>query len=357
MLKQVKVCVVQAASPWVEHLRWTEKANLKHFRWYIKPSPLKESLMIKRLHRTKITDEQWKEFFEKYGPSTSLLVLYADIPDEFHADLDDKLMQLPLAGLRDLLFQTKEGVSHRICGINPGFYRNMPYGTFHTPTILRMVKERYKEQWIELVEWAYKAFKSSPYTCVPAGHILEDRVHDVLVNGGCWKMVKLSSDFKGSTNNTYRIPEDPLTTWLVISSAGVCVEETRPLNSTGPLELRWFWDIKTGSKLGYYRPLSPIQRTLNAYIVNPLNKSVFMIQTTLFREHDAKQEGSEDLRVKYPGYTFYYIVVAGEQNITITIPKEADRMWESRWCLHADEAMLFSKLPKQVSAHISFGTH
>ncbi|THU88473.1 hypothetical protein K435DRAFT_312349 [Dendrothele bispora CBS 962.96] len=355
MLKQVNACVVQAASPRADHLRWTEKANLKHFRWYIKPSPLEESLMIKRLHDTNTTDEQWTEFFEKYGPSTRLLVSYAETPDLFDAALNDKLVPVSSAGLRDLLFPssgnnvTQEEVSHWICGINPGPCRNQPYGTFHTPTILRMVKERYKEQWIKEVEWAYTIFKSNPYTRVPAGHILEDRVHDVLVNGGCWKMVKLSGNSKGSTNNIYRIPEAPLNRWLVVSSAGVRVEETRPLNPTGPLELHWFRDIKSIDryKMGYYRPRKPNQPTLDAYIVNPLDKSVFMIQITIAKDHDAKQEGSEDLRVNYLGYTFYYIVVADELDIAIKMPKEADRMWESRWCLLADEDMLF---PKQVSA-------
>ncbi|THU75507.1 hypothetical protein K435DRAFT_974797 [Dendrothele bispora CBS 962.96] len=84
-----------------------------------------------------------------------------------------------------------------------------------------------------------------------------------------------------------------------------------------------------------------IQRTLDAYIVDPNDKSVFMIQTTLAKRHDAEPGGSKDLRNKYKGYTFHYIVVAGEQEIEIPMPKAIDMMWESRWCIHADEKMLF----------------
>jgi len=171
-------------------------------------------------------------------------------------------------------------------------------------------------------------------------------MHDVLVHGGSWKVVQLTTNDKGRKNNTYQIPEAPVVAWLSISSAGVCIEEQHSVNLTGALGSHWFWDLKVESKLGYYRPIRPNERTLDAYIVNPLDKSVFMIQTTLAKQHDAKQGGSKDLLTKYPGYTFHYIAVAGEQNIEIIIPKEADGIWQSRWCLHVNEEMLF---PKQVS--------
>ncbi|KAK7447717.1 hypothetical protein VKT23_013973 [Stygiomarasmius scandens] len=149
MLKRVNACVVQAASPRVEHLQWTEKASASHYHWFIKPSSLKESLKIKSLHHTEATDEQWKKFFEEYGPSTRLLVSYAHRPNIFNIELRSKISRLSLEQLWDLLFRTPVGsvtrgeVSHWICGINPSFHRYRPYSTFHTPTILRMVKEEY----------------------------------------------------------------------------------------------------------------------------------------------------------------------------------------------------------------------
>ncbi|THV07168.1 hypothetical protein K435DRAFT_742812 [Dendrothele bispora CBS 962.96] len=346
MLKDVKACVVQAASPRDNHIRWTDKAHTHHVHWYIKPSPLKESLLMKRLNCPETTDDQWEDFFEKYGPSTRLLVLHAKTPDRFQSQLWDKIRKVTLPMLRALLFATpavdvKEvQLSPWICGIHPGSSRDESYCTFHTPTIMAMVKKVYQDQWMEEVAYAYGSlFKNNPFTRVPAGHMLEDRVHDVLMKGGCWEMSSLTGR-SGPKNNIYQIPPTASTAWLVISSAGVRIDKTRPVQSTGALELHWFRNIESESKLGYYRPRSMIQRTLDAYIVDPNDKSVFMIQTTLAKRHDAKPGGSKDLRDKYKGYTFHYIVV-GEQEIEIPMPKAIDMMWESRWCIHADEKMLF----------------
>jgi len=46
MLKDIKACIVQAASPRTDHLKWTDKVRMEHFRWDIKPSPLKELLIM-----------------------------------------------------------------------------------------------------------------------------------------------------------------------------------------------------------------------------------------------------------------------------------------------------------------------
>ncbi|THU81861.1 hypothetical protein K435DRAFT_784857 [Dendrothele bispora CBS 962.96] len=360
ILKDIDACVVQAAPTRSEHLRWTEKCNRMHFHWCIKSSPLNESLIMRRLNRPDITDEQWKRFFDTYGPSTRLLTSHAINPDKFEAELRSKLrvMEFNTHKLRVFLFappsvsrMTKEEseVSALIFGINPGSLRLQLLSTFHTPTTLRIIKEEYQTQWIPQVQWAYDDFKANPQRDPSARSIVEDRVHDVLMNGGCWKMVKLSSDSKGKKNNVYRIHDARPTRWLVIDSTGLRIDsyETREVkNLTGALELHWFWDIRFESKPGYYRPLNSIQSTSDAYIVNPLENSVFVIQTMLAGKHDAKQGSLEDLRVKYSGFVFYYIVVVGEQEVEITMPQEADEMWESRWCIQADEAML---LPKQVS--------
>ncbi|THU76302.1 hypothetical protein K435DRAFT_846646 [Dendrothele bispora CBS 962.96] len=116
------------------------------------------------------------------------------------------------------------------------------------------------------------------------------------------------------------------------------------LESTGVLRLNWFGNIESESSLGYYRPRNPIQSALDAYVVDPNKESVFVIQTTLAKRDDAKSGGSKDLRDKYKGYKFHYIVVAGEQEIEIAMSKEIDGMWESRWCIRLDETMLFPKV-------------
>ncbi|THU85819.1 hypothetical protein K435DRAFT_970536 [Dendrothele bispora CBS 962.96] len=153
----------------------------------------------------------------------------------------------------------------------------------------------------------------------------------------------------GPKNNIYQIPPAaPTTAWLVISSTGVRIDKTHPVESaTGALGLHWFGNIEFESNLGYYRPRNPIPNpALDAYIVDPDKESVFVIQTTLAKRHHAKSGGSKDLRDKYKGYKFYYIVVAGEQEIELAMPKEIDGMWESRWCVRMDETMLFPKSAK-----------
>ncbi|THU84567.1 hypothetical protein K435DRAFT_764936 [Dendrothele bispora CBS 962.96] len=308
---------------------------------------------MKRLNCPDTTDDQWEDFFEKYGPSTRLLMKYAKIPDQFQSRLWDKIRKISLPMLRALVFAKpavdveEVQLGHWICGIHPGSSRYESYCTF-TPTILAMVKDAYQDKWMDEVAYAYRQyslFKNNPFTRIPVKHVLEDWVHDVLMKGGCWEMSKLTGR-SGPKNNIYQIPPAaPTTAWLVISSVGVRIDKTHPVESaTGALGLHWFGNIEFESNLGYYRPRNPIQRALDAYIVDPDKESVFVIQTTLAKRHCAKSGGSKDLRDKYKGYKFHYIVVAGEQEIEIAMPKEIDGMWESRWCVRVDETMLFPKV-------------
>ncbi|THU84551.1 hypothetical protein K435DRAFT_400571 [Dendrothele bispora CBS 962.96] len=351
-LKNIFVCIVQAASPRADHLRWTDKASTQHFRWCIKPSPLEESLIMRKLNCPATTDEQWQKFFKTYGPSTRLLTAHANTPDDFEVELRSKLhsMQLNTVQVQSFLFDTPitnmttDEVSHWILGMKPGSRRNISTSTFHTPTILQIVKQEYESQWARQVQLAYDLFKRNPQLSVSAGHVLEDRVHDVLVNGGCWGMVKLSDPSKGTKNNIYRTHDAAPTERLTISSTGVCIDDCGVKQSTDGLKCIWFWSINGQSQSGYYRPLSSIQRTFDAYIVDAKSKSIFMIQITLAKKHDANKGGLEDLQVNYPGFVFHYIVVAGRQEVQIDMPQKADGMWKDRWCLWADEAMLFQKI-------------
>ncbi|KAG7096387.1 hypothetical protein E1B28_003831 [Marasmius oreades] len=145
--------VIQAASPLNARLRWKRKQNLFTYHWFMKPSPLRELLIMRQFWPVPLTDEQVTEFVTSYGPSIRLITQYAHRLYQYRVDLQSRTSQLTFDKLRKLLYDLNvlnagnESVSHWIFGIYPGRKRYHHTIGFHTSEVYDLVKAVFSESW------------------------------------------------------------------------------------------------------------------------------------------------------------------------------------------------------------------
>ncbi|KAG7095721.1 hypothetical protein E1B28_006434 [Marasmius oreades] len=158
--------IIQAASPRRARLRWTEKQSAYTYKWFMKPSPLRELLMMRRYWPSPPTEKEVTTFVRDYGSSTRLIILYAARPDEYRLDLQSRIDRLTFDQLEKRVFEIRgldvadNSVAHWIFGIYPGVQRDRITVNYSTSEVFGLLKAAFSENWESYARDIYRLFKS-----------------------------------------------------------------------------------------------------------------------------------------------------------------------------------------------------
>ncbi|KAG7099911.1 hypothetical protein E1B28_001709 [Marasmius oreades] len=303
--------VLQVASPRKSHLEWTEKRTTFTYKWFMKPSPLPELLMMRPLWpfwRSALTDEQATTFVEEYGPSPRLIMSYAARPDEYCHDLQSTINLLTFDKLKQLFIEMKhsnmndDSLSHCTFGVYPDAQRNRTTVDYLTRNIFGLVKATFSTNWKLHARDMYRLFNAASGTRGAAGHLVEDILHGDLPMGGYRQVTQLRKRGKRlqpqkNTIFTTPTPEESRNDkYFFIGSDPGIVEAVPETHDPQPLRVYRYYESNEVesidfSKLGYYRPYAHNQATFDSLIVNHRQNSVFALQFTVSGEHSVNKYG------------------------------------------------------------------
>ncbi|KAG7088200.1 hypothetical protein E1B28_012217 [Marasmius oreades] len=353
--------IIQAASPRKARLQWAEKRSAYTYKWFMKPSPLPELLMMPfwPSYPSALTEEQVTTFAEKYGPSPRLIIHYARRLDGYSRVLQSKISMLDFDKLKQLVIEMKHSdihddtLSHWIFGVYPDFQRDQTTVDYLTRHIYGLIKTAFSDNWRLHARNMYRLFNSASQTRGAAGHLLEDVLHGDLPLGGHWEVTELfkrAKRLQSQKNTIFTTPtpeESRNVKYFFIGSDPAIVEAVPESHDPQPLRVYRYrpGEVKSiyFSNLGYYRPYAQNQATFDSLIVNHQSKSVFALQFTVSSEHSVSKYGMKFLKDHFSNYKCYYILVSDQKDVKLPVLSDYDQMWQSLWHLYVTEDALFSK--------------
>ncbi|KAK7060743.1 hypothetical protein VNI00_000475 [Paramarasmius palmivorus] len=357
--------VIQASGSY----KWVLRTTAMHYRYVLKPPSLKEIIIMKnyQVYAKSIPDSEIAHFFYKYGPSPLMIFKYADCTRLYENDLSLFSELYGVTRTEAFISQVyqmldgdiKPASAYSLLGIYPGANR---YEIFVTPLskyAFQCIKKAFVyplKSWAEEAYGIYERFKNRPWTRPFAGCILEDQLHQLLLQGGTWKVKVLAPHNSAQSSSTTCIRPSYCTNnnatsskWLHIGQATALFDFEVPQVYSAPPTLHQY-DPRTVAETDlkesgyYYEPTIPVQATHHSHIVNIRSKTVVVFQFAIVPDVKVSGPALEELKEHYHDFDVYLVVIGTTLDITLSVPATFDSFLKARLYVAVTEEELFPSL-------------
>ncbi|KAK7024239.1 hypothetical protein VNI00_016456 [Paramarasmius palmivorus] len=310
---------------------WLGKLSSSNYKWIMKPTSVSEVLIMNRFQEAVNDENKLISFCDSYGSCARYVFQCARNPKSYKRTLKAKLRKLSIRDLRDLVYNgdqslpVKEEVSHLVVGIYPGPSRDDPYITIYTPSLLTIIESQFAAEWDDKAWDLFDSFRSTPQTRVPAGRILESRLHQTLAKGGQWEANTMVAVSEGDQNVIFSDNVANRKRAYVKFGRGARVRSKSSTSGSTPLDVHRFSfaDFKKSFReTGYYRPLSQTHATYDSFVLDKKRETLVIIQSTMSTQHDVNKKGLAYLEEKWATGSFkiHYVVITDDETKTVRIP-------------------------------------
>ncbi|KAK7442786.1 hypothetical protein VKT23_016031 [Stygiomarasmius scandens] len=308
--------IVEACSPRDERTRWCRKMSVT--RWYMRPMSLAEFLAASTLQSQSLKMEQelLEQCYNTFGPNAREAYDYCGQPDgilQYESDIVEAIKSTSSNALRAVLLKSSysydTSLSHHLMLVTAGPTRYLHRAGLVTNQIYELVRNQYESDKDCRIIDLFSVF-CYPETCVSAGYIFKDTMHRILKRGMCLEVWTMSDTNTGTKNRLYDTNMDYPTQWLRI---GDVVELLENQVATGPLPSDVFGRKDELLQGVYCQPLDSNTAAFDAYFWSAPEKTIWMFQFTVSKEHDAKHSGLQWIKERAPDDIKIKIVVFSPQ--------------------------------------------
>ncbi|KAK7047392.1 hypothetical protein VNI00_006623 [Paramarasmius palmivorus] len=304
--------IVVAASRRKLRFKWLEKFGMPYYKWIMKPTSLRELVIMNPYQKGRITMEQLYAFAELFGTCARQVYQHAEDPETYRKNLDQS---------------DNDQTSNWIVGVYPGPTRKEPYVAIYTFEILRLAQDRFASEWDQRVWGLFDALRQNPYTRAPAGRILENRLHEALAEGGTWKGTEMTARSGGPKGNKNTYFTDNVFgqrhVWLSLGPGAEISTTEPPKVGRTALTVHRFRSGELDGTLttGYYCPFSQTYPTFGSSVLDVERETVVIIDYTMLMEHDVKAKGLQFLVENWQksGYRICYVIITDDRDETKTV--------------------------------------
>ncbi|THU93911.1 hypothetical protein K435DRAFT_180759 [Dendrothele bispora CBS 962.96] len=315
------VPIVEAVFPRPQSTYWARKMTVKE--WYMRPMSLNEFLVASRFQSQEIDKTRLALFYTKYGPNARQAYHQCRHPDGLEEHMQGIRFKLPSEKLSSMITEysshlNPNSVSHFIKLVTAGPTRDSYRSGFISRDVFQLVREQYEKDKNHRLEDLFLFLNSQPTTRATAGYIFEDSMHRILKKGACLQLRKMHDSGPGKTNTVY-ITGHPAE-WLQVGPT-IQLSERRDF-TVGPLPVQFYDHTEVLHRGVYGQPTHPINAAFDAYFWNETQKTVWMLQFTVAKEHDVKPSGVEWIKGKIPdGVKIRFVVFSPEEHVCLRVPK------------------------------------
>ncbi|KDQ10896.1 hypothetical protein BOTBODRAFT_177780 [Botryobasidium botryosum FD-172 SS1] len=362
--------VVQAASPRIEHTKWTRKTPYQFFTYFMKPWTLSELIAGREFQKASVlpSEAELAAYYARHVPSARIAYRHAQA--QSMPLFEDKIRE----DLRDLSFETfksllttlstmrvgNQEVSHKYILIAP-----MPgdRATFTTDVpsryIFELIHNALDISTHHQAAGLYNFLAKFPQTRATAGYLLEHYFHQIIIKGGEWEVRSLAHTDTGPKNVVWSATDDrpsvPAIEYLHLG----CISPLRSfiLVSDNPLEnmayrsfeVRVFDPYDRQLQLDdgyYYRPNPDFPATFDGFVYTSHTQTATLFQATVSPDHSMSLRGIKWLQ-ELGVIKFDYIIVTPPGPIQVPIPIAVNQCFDKKYQIIVKSLDLGPDLPFQ----------